>query len=192
MTRHKTSLLFLVILMTLSFSLPAQNPEIHENSFIHQIQLAAYEGEVDWERFKDLQDIGLVSTQSIDSDPDAFEKKDNYIRVFVGKYIGKKTVNAVKKLLKKKGFTDTKIETDSYHLNHSTGKNLRYTVQLGAFKKLNLEKFTEISQIEYLHILYQDGSFRVLYGFYPNEQMAESALKLLEDQGFSGIVKTFR
>ncbi|MDX2303992.1 MAG: SPOR domain-containing protein [Microscillaceae bacterium] len=161
-------------------------------STIYQIQLAAYQGEVDWDRFKNLKDVGLVNTQSIAFSPENEGINDNLAHVFVGRYLGMQTVEAVKKLLINKGFKDLLIEKDDYFLNHATGKYLRYTIQLGAFKKLDMEQFANMSQSENLHIVYEKNSFRVLYGFFNSEKMAELALEVLKTEGFEGKVKTFR
>lgn len=158
-----------------------------DNSTIYQIQLAAYEEEVDWDQFKNLKDVGLVTTTSITPDP----VEDNYIHVYVGKYLGKKTALAMYSILKKRGFTPS-LDQDDFTLKHSTGKSVQHTIQLGVFNTLNMKQFVDIEANENLYILYEGGKFKVLYGLYPSKDMADAAREVLTREGFAGIVRTFR
>ncbi len=155
---------------------------------IYQIQLAAYEDEVDWDRFKNLKDVGFVTSKPID--PSVQDSK--YKRVFVGKYIGDATIRAMLNRVQSRGFRNPTIVRDNVTLQGETGADIQYTIQLGAFNQLNIQEFLDIPFIENVYILLEGGKYRMIYGLYVSEEYAQNALKVLQEGGFTGLVKKFR
>lgn len=179
---------FLLLLLFLALGFQESIAQKSSFDIVYQVQLAAYKDDVPWEKYRDLKDLGFVSTQSIAIEtPD-----DNLIRVYLGKYLGLKTINHIMNQLDNKGFDDMNVIKDTYKLKNDNGLNLIYTIQLGVFKKLDVKKFVDIPDLENLHIIYENDQYKLIYGFFENEEDASLSLKDLEAEGYPGIVKMFR
>ncbi len=152
---------------------------------IYQVQLAAYKSEVDWSRFGDLKQVGFVSTQSI---ADKIHE-DDYIRIFVGKFLGEATLNDAQSKLIKKGFTDISVES-SLEEGDIDSKGLRYSIQLGAYNKLDVSEFADFQDLENLYILFEKGKYKLLYGLYEEQEDAREALLDVQDrEKMDGIIR---
>lgn len=161
----------------------AQSPED-----LYQVQLGAYAEAIDWSRFQGLQDLGLVMRQSIRAE----EPNDGLIRVYLGKYLGRQTLEHVLAQLKKRGFMQLGLDQNDYTLRQGNGPSLRYTVQLGVFSQLDMQTFSRLEAPQNLLIQYEDRKWKVLYGLYASPEDAREALQTLSRQGHTGIIKAFR
>ncbi|MEO1654390.1 MAG: hypothetical protein AAFU64_12665 [Bacteroidota bacterium] len=178
----------LLVLLFSALGLQVTFAQQSRYDIVYQVQLAAYKDDVQWEKYRDLKDLGFVSTQSIQIET----PNDALVRVYLGKYLGLKTINHVLDELDDKGFDDMDIIKDTYKLKNDNGLNLVYTIQLGIFKKLDVQKFVDIPDLENLHIIYENKQYKLIYGFFENEEDASISLKNIEAEGYPGIVKKFR
>lgn len=183
---NKSSLFFITILsfFLAQFSSFAQTKEI----YIYQIQLGAFKDkidDIDWSPYKKLKDIGFVSTQSISLDT----PKDDFTRVFIGKYIGQSTLNVKLAALQRRGFKDPKVIRDIPYVGQEGDL---YTVQIGAYNSIDVSEFLEIPNLENVYIFYERGKHKILYGLFLNREDAEQALDNLEDLEYKGLIKKLR
>ncbi len=158
---------------------------------IYQIQLEATSGDLDFEKYHKLRDLGLFYTNSIAYDK---ERKKGISRIYIGKYLGYSTAKRILDRVKGRGFKNAFLERDDYTLLKGDGPNKLYTIQLVSYnRKIKMYK---LDGFENVYLQYKKGSYHVLLGFYDEFTAVASldgALEELKHHGFPrAYIRQFR
>ncbi|MEM7105423.1 MAG: SPOR domain-containing protein [Bacteroidota bacterium] len=161
----RTKIAYYCFTICLFIGLPFNSIGQVEQFNIYQVQVGAFQGDVDLNQFKDLQDLGEVTTRSIRF---GGAPNDGYTRVFVGKFLGEKTALKMLEIIRKRGYPDAVFNVDNVNLNISDGRFLIYTLQMGAHKrKFNIKKYNGYGEF----VLYENGFYKICYGLYASEDV---------------------
>ncbi|OJJ22498.1 hypothetical protein BKI52_07405 [marine bacterium AO1-C] len=195
---------FVVALLLLGYTLSSKAQDNYQSSeydVIYQIQVALINGNsVNWTKLKNLTDLGQLTTNTVELDPADTPGKTP---VYLGYYLGKSTAQKVLAEVKKRGYTKAKMVSDgAYQLGHSTGKHIRYGLQLGAFKSLRLVKvgqYPKKNDEDRIYLQYKGGAYKVFYNLYTKGDtppgLAEAKNELvpwLKKKGYQVFVQKFR
>ncbi|MEO1436897.1 MAG: hypothetical protein AAFV80_15265, partial [Bacteroidota bacterium] len=102
---------------------------------------------------------------------------------------GLETAKKVMELVKARGYEDAVYDVDDFNLNHSTGKLLNYTLQLGANKKgYDFSRYGDNAD----YVLYQKGFYRVCMGLYERSNIKSIRKQVLPGLKKKGIKPYFR
>lgn len=197
----------LLIAMTLLLVFIKEGAQAHyskssqsEYDIIYQIQVdVATENKVNWKSYQNLRDLGDLVNYSIEHEPVEVKGKTP---IMLGFYLGKSTAKMILKEVKKRGYKNAKIiNDDGFQLGHSTGKSLKYALQLGAFNSLALlkaNKYPKMAREDKLYIQYKQGAYKVFCGLYAIDgypSVAEAkkrALPWYQSKGFKPFIQKFR
>lgn len=183
--RTLLSSLLVILFVSSSTFLIGQDADEYQTFDIYQIQLGAFKAQPDLKDFSDLKDLGKLSFKPIAFD----EPEDDLHRVFLGTFLGKETALKVMEIVRARGYEDAVYDVDDYNLNHSTGKSLRYTLQLAANKKkYNISGYDDYAD----YVLYQKGFYRICFGLYPKSDLKDIRKQVLPGLKKKGIKPYFR
>ncbi len=197
----KTLLMTLVFWGTLVTGKAQDIGQSNQYDFIYQIKVTLVTGrKVDWVKFKNLKDLGQLTTSTVELDPEETSVKTP---VYLGYYLGKSTAQKVLAEVKKRGYSQAKMVSDgAYQLGHSTGKHIRYGLQLGAFKALSQVKMSQYPKQDTedkIYLQYKGGAYKVLYNLYTQGEVPPSLTKArskvipwLKKKGYQAFVQKFR
>ncbi len=183
----KTYILSFVCCLLFSVASFAQDNQ----ATIYQIQLGAYSKDVDQSKFNNLVDLGLLHFESIDSD--RVDAPQGVTRVFLGRYLDIETAEYALKQAKKRGYTRAFLEQDEFTLNSEEGQAVNLTVQIGAFKKVNMRIFEGLGNTVY--ITRKNGLFKVQLGVYPNtyrSYLEQEIVPMIEERKYEAMITSIR
>ncbi len=160
-----------ILLPLFFFILPLNQVSAGEYSTVYVVRVAAFEKTFDAIKLTErIGDLGVVS----------FVSSDKNMRVYLGKYLGRRTAERVLRLVKKRGFKDAYIISDNYAFTSKEGLYTSHTFQIGAFKRLdatNLNLLHEQTK-EHLYITYENRVYRISVGLY-NPLLVETKAKAM-------------
>lgn len=162
-------------LMTTTGLWAQSDHEESEYDYIYQIEVATVSNlkpvETHWSKYKDLSDLGTFNPYCIAQDAPELPNKN---RILLGFYIGKSTANHILAEVKKRGYSSAKIRSDGgFQLGHSTGKYVKYGLQVGAFANLsqvNVQKYPKQEDTE-VYIQYKDASYKIFMGLHSGDSL---------------------
>jgi hypothetical protein len=148
--------------------------------------------------FDNLRDFGFISMYSLAYPPtEQSEVTGSNRRVFLGPYLGEESANKVLGMVQTRGYTDAYIEADENTLQSKKGRNLIYSVQIGAFANPNMRKFSSITNMfaHGIFLTYEGGLFKVLSGMYDSDNadyVRSEVVPYLKSRGYNGFLRAFR
>ena len=165
---------------------------------ICQIYVGTVGGGENLTRFDNLRDFGFINLYSLANPPiDQSEVTGISRKVFLGPYLGFESAEKVLEMVRTRGYSDAYIEADERTLKSNKGKNLVYSVQIGAFENPNMRKFTSITNMfaHGIFLTYEGGLFKVLSGMYDAsnaDYVRSEVVPYLKSRGYNGFLRTFR
>ncbi len=169
-----------------AFALQAQD----NFNTVYSIRVVSYSKVFDSKNVLDkIGDLGLVR----------FENAEINTRVYLGNYLGKKTVQKILAQVKKRGYTSAYIVEDDFELTHSTGKYNSHTFQIGAFKTPNAHNLNYLEEDlkREFYFSYSKGVYRISVGlFHPtltdSKEYNEGILDRIGPVAQNGFARQFR
>ena len=192
---HYVSLLNLLIIRRLLFGLLllvgvpsllfAQGTEQFEDAgTIYQIDLGGFEGNVDLNNFVAISYLGELSTESLKK---RTKSSDGLTHVYLGKYLGRATVEAVLQQLRALGYNNTTLDIDNTSLNTGQGLSVVSAVRLEKSRGLDFSKFIKWTSKMDFFILYRDGFFLVLTNLHDPITRDQNFRKTMDEFIFDGF-----
>ncbi|MEM6343766.1 MAG: hypothetical protein AAF927_07790 [Bacteroidota bacterium] len=163
---------------------------------IYRIYLGVVSDQADLDQFDPLKPLGFISSYA-----NVSRGRDRLapgLRVYLGEYLDKTTAAHMLLQVWGAGFDKAYIERDNLTLRYGVGSELIYTIQLGAFRRLPMQKFAALrDELPYgIYVRYEDGLFKVFAGLYASFELGEVKRKTipwLRQQGYNtAYVKQFR
>ncbi len=170
----------------------AQEKDYHT---IFRIQITTLEQSIDVDTFSNLNHLGFIRLNPMERGP---LEDDSPVSVMLGPYLGANTADYVLQKVWEKGYTEAKLIKDDFSLLSGEGTELTHTIQVGAFRRPYLNKFTDISTIPAhgMYIVYEEGLFKIFSGLYSSQEesyLRESVIPyFLEEFGLYGFVRKLR
>ncbi|MEO1448663.1 MAG: hypothetical protein AAFV07_04000 [Bacteroidota bacterium] len=193
--------LLVLCLMGVSLGLRAQEPEIVDDSHtVYQVYLTTVAPGSSLAEFADLEDLGFVQIFSMVNPPTtpgpsrALEPQ----AVYLGSYLGLETAEHVLQKVRTRGYIDARIEADTRSLTEGSNRNLTYTLQVGAFNELDMDRFTKVANIPAygMFVKWEKGYFKVFAGMYSEAELdylKGTVQPYFKSQwGIDGFPKSFR
>jgi hypothetical protein len=162
---------------------------------IYRIYLGVVETSEDLKDFDKLQNLGFLHPlANVSRGGDRIAPG---IRVYLGHYLDQITAANILLQCWALGYKNAYLETDAQTLTYGIGSELTYSLQLGAYRKLSLQKFQSLQRdLPYgIFVRYEDGLFKVLGGLYTSfeiEKVRREVIPYLHKQGFQPYLKQFR
>ena len=162
---------------------------------IYEIQVMITDGPITIDNFPDLKNLGFFKTYTVARGP---EEPYSPLRVCLGPFLGQETAELVLKIVQEKGYDEAFIYTDEQKLHEKDGKELAYSIQVGAFRNLNLRKFQNLANMPAhgMYIAYENGLFKILSGLYnPDEEeyLRNTVLPYYRSElGLDGFIRRIR
>lgn len=159
------------------------------------VQLEETEEAVTTRSYASVNDLGFFKTVAVERSPGEELRR---VKVCVGPFLGKEAADLVLAIARSRGYAEAFIQAETYPFEGTEGKELTYTVQVGAFNKLDISKYQGIANLPAygLFITYEEGMFKVLAGMYPEsdkEYLREQVLPYYRRElGLDGFVRAFR
>ncbi|EAY25984.1 hypothetical protein M23134_07133 [Microscilla marina ATCC 23134] len=198
-TKTITTIICLLCLANTAL-LKAQSIQESEYDYIYQIEVALVSNQKPvksyWKNYKNLQDLGEFFTYIISQETPELPTKH---RILLGRYVGKSTADRILAEVKKRGYKDARIWSDGgFQLGHSTGKDVKYGLQMGAFKSLNqvnVQQYLKYDKDTILYIQYKGGAYKVFMGLYAPYSLASVKTEMVpwyRQKGMKVFVQKFR
>ena len=190
MQKYLPYFMCLLFLVGVSLSRLAAQENRYHNIYYIQLMVAEQPIELPY-----LQDLGFVSLTSLERGP---ADSLSAVRVLLGPYLGELTADHVLHKVWEKGFEGAKLVQGPIDLQRGEGQNLTHTVQVGAFRRMHLEKYKQLSNLPAhgMYIVYEDGLFKVLSGLYAEADSAYLWNTVIpyyqKTMGLDGFVRRFR
>ncbi len=160
-------------------------PEMDAGTTAYRIRVASLKKAPDMERLNFLYQLGMVD----------IEPSDNGNRIYLGNYLDKRTADIVLSKVKKKGFKDAYIVSDTFAVEYEPGKFYTHTYQVGAFKKLDVSAFNVVyPELKgKVYVRYSGGVYRISLGLYSDERLElkdyfQSLSNRMEGGGFGAKI----
>ncbi len=175
------------------YTLFAQNsPQFKDAGTIYQIDLGGFEGNVDLNNFVSITHLGELSTESLKK---RTKSADGLTHVYLGKYLGRATVEAVLQQLRGLGYNNTTLDVDDTSLNDGKGLSITSAIRLEKSRGLDFSKFSKWVPSMDFYILYRDGFYMILTSLHNPTERDHSFRKLVDDflfEGFDAFPVPFR
>jgi len=197
----KTLAVALLLLGYIPPSKAQDNYQSSEYDVIYQIKVTLVVGnKVNWTSFKNLKNLGQLTTNTMELDPADTPGKTP---VYLGYYLGKSTAQKILAEVKKRGYNEAQMVNDGgYQLGHSTGKHIRYGLQLGAFRSVHLMKLGQYPKKDAedkIYVQYKGGAYKVFYNLYTKgdtppglAQARSETVPWLKKKGYQVFAQKFR
>ncbi|MEL6651133.1 MAG: hypothetical protein AAFQ87_10060, partial [Bacteroidota bacterium] len=163
---------------------------------IYRIYLGVAADQDDLNRFDRIKPLGFLTTYAnVSRGGDSIAPG---LRVYLGDYLDKETAAHMLLQVWSAGFERAFLEKDEQSLRYGIGSELIYTVQLGAFKRLPVQRFSTLrDEVPYgIFVRYEDGLFKVFAGLYTSFEIGDLKRKTmpwLREQGYqTAFVRQFR
>jgi SPOR domain len=140
----------------------------------YKIRVGSFAKPLAAEVFKNLEDLGMLSIESVEV------KDDQFLRVSLGTYMGKNTAKRVLEIVKKRGYKDAYFAQENSTFEGVMGEPLTHTFQFSASKQLDVTNYrTQMNQAlvpdKSIYIYYEQGYYNYSLGIF-----AEDALNQID------------
>lgn len=163
---------------------------------IYRIYLGVVADQADLTQFDRIKPLGFITSfANVSRGGDRIAPG---LRVYLGEYLDETTAAHMLLQVWSVGFEGAYIERDHLTLRYGIGSELIYTIQLGAFQSLPMQKFAQLrDELPYgIYVRYEDGLFKVFAGLYTSFELAEVKRKTmpwLKQEGYpTAYVRQFR
>lgn len=163
---------------------------------IYRIYLGVVADQADLIQFDKIKPLGFITSYANVSR--GGDRIAPGLRVYLGEYLDKTTAAHMLLQVWGAGFDAAYIERDHLTLRYGIGSELIYTIQLGAFQRLPMQKFAQLrEELPYgIYVRYEDGLFKIFAGLYAGFELADVKRKTmpwLRKQGYTtAYVRQFR
>ena len=150
-------ILCLAFIFSGSAVLAAQDP--YDLGTQYQIHLGGFSGNVPLSNFNNLQDLGILTTESIQKKTNS---GDGLTHVYLGIYLGKSTAEKFLTEVKSRGYGGASLIKDEVSFNSETGKKITSAIQIEMQNHPNCTKFQVLAKKYPIYIVLTQRGYQVL------------------------------
>lgn len=177
---------------------PISGEVIDEGTTVYRIFVGTISENESLSQFNDLTSLGFVQSFPLTeiSATEGVTRASREKKVYLGPFLGRETVTGLLPKVLQKGYVEAFVEMDDQMLKKSIKDQQELTVQLGAFKNLDLRSFVGMDNIPAhgMYIKYEDGFYKVFAGIYGVDQthhIEKTVMPYFKKRGFDGFMRPF-
>jgi len=158
----------------------------------YQILLGSYPASVQLTDFNNVQDLGILSTTSIEKKTNV---PDGLTNVYLGIYLGKNTAEKFLSMVKDRGYGGATLVLNNTALNGDQGKMIASAIQVEMQSRPDLTKLQSMSGTYRFYIILTTKGYQILTVLHnPIQRTHEfkNAMDFFVDRGFDPLSVKFR